>query len=188
VRSRIREANIVLLQADVRRTPFRPLHFTKLICTEVLEHLPDPLNAVKEFHRLLKPEGICVIAVPTRLSERLYAMLNPKYSQNEQQHISILKREQWLSLFRKAGFEIITVKNENFQPALYWIFRNVFPIRYDPSSGLVLEKRLFDRIFWRVAWLLNIFTLGGFDRLGNKIFPKSWYFYLRKSQESGVNK
>ena len=178
--SAIREPNIVLIQADVRKLPFKNLQFTKVICTEVLEHLPEPLPAIEEFHRLLKPGGICVIAVPTRLSERLYALLNPKYSQNEQQHISILKREQWLSLFRKSGFETVAARNENFQPALYWLFRNVFPIRYDPSSGLTLENKFTDRVFWHMTAFINKATFGLFDRVGAGLFPKSWYFYLRK--------
>jgi ubiquinone/menaquinone biosynthesis C-methylase UbiE len=178
----IKRDNVELVQADVSRMPFKSSCFTKIVCTEVLEHLPEPSLAIEEFYKLLKPGGICIIAVPTRLSERLYAMLNPRYSQNEQQHISILKREQWLSLFRKAGLDVFAIRNENFQPALYWVFRNIFPIKYDPSSGLIMENRFTDRVFSFVVGRINRITFGGFDWLGRKILPKSWYFYLRKME------
>jgi ubiquinone/menaquinone biosynthesis C-methylase UbiE len=180
VRPRIGETNIVLLQADIRRIPFGPSRFTKVICTEVLEHLPEPLPAIEEFHRLLKPGGICVIAVPTRFSERLYSILNQDYSQNQQEHVTILRKNQWTALFRSAGFDITAIRNENFQPALYWIFRNIFPIRYDPQSGLTLENKFTDRVFWFTVSRLNRLTLGGLDKVGKRIFPKSWYFYLVK--------
>jgi ubiquinone/menaquinone biosynthesis C-methylase UbiE len=178
---RITEDNVVLLQADVRKLPFRSSCFDKIICTEVLEHLRDPVSAIEEFYRALKSNGIGVIAVPTRLSGEVYSRLNRDYHRNEMEHVTILEKEQWISLFRKAGFEVLATKNENFQPALYWILRSLFPIKYDPSSGVILEDRLSDRVFWFVMRASDRVTFGGFDRFGNKIFPKSWYFYLRKT-------
>jgi ubiquinone/menaquinone biosynthesis C-methylase UbiE len=34
------------------------------MCTEVLEHLPNPIMAIKEFSRLLKPSGKLIITAP----------------------------------------------------------------------------------------------------------------------------
>jgi ubiquinone/menaquinone biosynthesis C-methylase UbiE len=35
-----------------------------VLCTEVLEHVPDPLAAIKEFSRLVKPGGYLLITAP----------------------------------------------------------------------------------------------------------------------------
>lgn len=35
-----------------------------ILCTEVLEHVPDPLAVWREFHRLLKPGGKVLLATP----------------------------------------------------------------------------------------------------------------------------
>lgn len=177
---KIKRDNVVLLQADVSTIPFKSAYFSKVICIEVLEHIRDPLIVMKEFYRIIEVGGISVIAVPTHFSENVYTKLNPNYGQNVGEHVTILKRAQWISIFRQAGFEIIVVKNENFRPALYWIWRSVLPIKYDPSSGEILESKLLDRVFWFVTGGMNKFTFGGFDRIGNAIFPKSWYFYLLK--------
>lgn len=36
-----------------------------VICNSVLEHLWAPLDALKEFHRVLRPAGVCFVNVPS---------------------------------------------------------------------------------------------------------------------------
>jgi SAM-dependent methyltransferase len=36
-----------------------------IMCVSVLEHLRDPLQSVREFHRILAPNGICLLNVPS---------------------------------------------------------------------------------------------------------------------------
>ncbi|MGA1868154.1 MAG: class I SAM-dependent methyltransferase [bacterium] len=38
--------------------------FDAIMCIEVLEHLPEPIKAIKEFSRLLKPDGLLIITSP----------------------------------------------------------------------------------------------------------------------------
>ncbi|MBN2099218.1 MAG: class I SAM-dependent methyltransferase [Dehalococcoidia bacterium] len=182
VRRGISEPNVAVAQADVTRMPFKSSCFSKVVCSEVLEHLTDPSNAIAELHRVLRPNGTLVVAVPTYFSEKLYSRLNRKYDQNQGEHVTILQRDDWIRRFRQAHLQLFAVRNENFVPALYWTFRNVFPIRYDSSSGRVLETRLSDRLFFVATSVLNKATFGGFSQLGNVVFAKSWYFYLVKER------
>lgn len=38
--------------------------FDSVLCTDVLEHVPDPVAAVREMSRILKPEGVLLLTVP----------------------------------------------------------------------------------------------------------------------------
>ena len=38
--------------------------FDAILCTEVLEHIPDPIAALNEFHRLLRPGGELILSAP----------------------------------------------------------------------------------------------------------------------------
>ncbi len=44
------------------------------ICLEVLEHVPDPFQAVREIGRILKPDGVLILSVPhlSRLHDEPY--------------------------------------------------------------------------------------------------------------------
>jgi len=44
--------------------PFSESSFSSILCTEVLEHVPDPKQAIGEFFRVLKPKGRILISTP----------------------------------------------------------------------------------------------------------------------------
>jgi SAM-dependent methyltransferase len=46
------------------RIPVEAETFDSVLCTEVLEHVPDPLTVMREFHRILVPGGRVLITVP----------------------------------------------------------------------------------------------------------------------------
>lgn len=53
-----------LAGADVVRLPFRRASFPGILCSEVLEHLPDDAPALAEFYRVLKPGGVLLFTAP----------------------------------------------------------------------------------------------------------------------------
>ena len=49
---------------DICHIPESDHSFDAILCSEVFEHLPYPLKALKEFSRLLKPGGILILTAP----------------------------------------------------------------------------------------------------------------------------
>ncbi len=49
---------------DIISIPEPDASFDAILCSEVLEHLPDPLKALYEFKRLLRPEGRLIVTAP----------------------------------------------------------------------------------------------------------------------------
>jgi SAM-dependent methyltransferase len=47
---------------DLHNVEWPSAYFDTIIATEVLEHLYDPQQAIREMHRLLKPGGICLLS------------------------------------------------------------------------------------------------------------------------------
>lgn len=81
---------------DITSIPEPDASFDVVMCTEVLEHLPDPIRALREMARLLRSEGILIITAPfcclTHFSPHFYYT---GYSQYFYEH--------WLG---ELGFEI----------------------------------------------------------------------------------
>lgn len=50
--------------SDITCIPEKDASFDAIICIEVFEHLPDPIKAVQEFSRLLRPGGSLILSAP----------------------------------------------------------------------------------------------------------------------------
>jgi ubiquinone/menaquinone biosynthesis C-methylase UbiE len=50
--------------SDIVSIPLPNHSVDAVMCTEVLEHIPDPVAAIKEFARLIKPGGYLLITAP----------------------------------------------------------------------------------------------------------------------------
>lgn len=50
--------------SDITCIPEKDASFDAIMCIEVFEHLPDPIKAVQEFSRLLRPGGSLILSAP----------------------------------------------------------------------------------------------------------------------------
>jgi SAM-dependent methyltransferase len=64
---------IPLTKVDVTDIPFGDNHFDAILCTHVLEHIPDDIKAMSELRRVMKPGGWGIFQVPIDYSlEKTY--------------------------------------------------------------------------------------------------------------------
>ncbi len=63
---RQRLPNHTIVEGDVEALPFEDGSFGSVLCTEVIEHIPDPSAALAEFRRVLRPGGVLIGSVPAR--------------------------------------------------------------------------------------------------------------------------
>jgi SAM-dependent methyltransferase len=52
------------LVSDITEIPAADRSFDAVLCSEVLEHVPDPISALSEMGRLLKDDGLLILTAP----------------------------------------------------------------------------------------------------------------------------
>jgi len=80
--------------SDLSNIPFRSGSFDMILCTQVLEHMPEPENTLREFYRLIKPGGDLFLTVPQSQWEHLQPYDYFRFTSFGMQY-----------LFEKTGFE-----------------------------------------------------------------------------------
>ncbi len=73
------DGNYHLLIANVTKLPFKNGAFDKIICSEVLEHIPEDKRTVEELIRVLSKDGTIGISVPHYLAESICWKLSGDY-------------------------------------------------------------------------------------------------------------
>lgn len=97
------------LQQDAACLTFKNEAFDFVLCIEVLEHIPNYPDAIREIARVLKPGGKAIIATPDysswrwRTIERLYMLLMPDAYCSD--HVSKLNRDILVNEFGKHGMQ-----------------------------------------------------------------------------------
>jgi SAM-dependent methyltransferase len=85
--------------ADVTRIPFADRSFDSALCTEVLEHLPEPDRCLAEIRRVVKPGGAVFFTVPMTM-----------YTHSEPYDFYRFTEYGLRYLLEKHGFEIVEVR------------------------------------------------------------------------------
>jgi SAM-dependent methyltransferase len=64
LQSRAWDTSRIDLVSDITAIPAPDTSFDAVLCSEVLEHVPEPTHALDEFARLLKPGGVLILTAP----------------------------------------------------------------------------------------------------------------------------
>ncbi|GAA0417263.1 methyltransferase [Acrocarpospora corrugata] len=132
---------------DALAMPFPDGHFDRVIASEVLEHIPDDLAAMREIVRVLKPGGRLAVTVPSFLPERVCWALSEDYHTAPGGHIRIYTLAELRAKLKSSGLEVGGHHHAHGLHTPYWWIKCAVGVNDDRHP---LAKAYHELLVWDI--------------------------------------
>lgn len=129
---------------------------TRVICTEVLEHVDDPAQVMAELARIGKPGARYLLSVPDPLQENLQKHVAPDTYFQKPNHVRIIGREEFESLVRGAGLVVEQHEYYGFFWSIWWAMFWTAKVDLADPRHPMLEN-------WTRTWQAVLASEGGHE-------------------------
>ena len=155
--------------------PFADNCFDAVICSEVLEHIPDYESVLVEITRVLKPNGVFAASVPRAWPEKICWALSSAYHEVEGGHIRIFNAGKLRNDIESRGFSYYRGHWAHALHVPFWWLKCLFWNKQEQSKLIAAYHKLLVWDLMKKPWLTQ--TL---DKLLNPLMGKSVVMYFRK--------
>ena len=120
--------------------PFEKNTFDIVVSSEVIEHTTEPLKAIDEIFRVMKPGGTMVVTTPNKIWFFSIWLANKLKLRPYDGYENWVSRRQLKKKVKQTGFENITMQGIHLFP---FVFKSTYPIlnffhHYSKSLGPVM--------------------------------------------------
>ena len=171
----ISEAGAQFLKGSAYSLPFPDESIDLIVCSEVLEHLHEYNDAVKEIHRVLKPGGKFYASVPATWPEKICWKLSKEYQNQPGGHLRIFSQSGLISEIKESGFKFLSSEKFHSIHSPYWWLRCFFWNTQDKNFLVNLYKKMLERHILKKPFFINLL-----DKALNPIMGKSFAMYFKK--------
>lgn len=108
------------LNADATALTFKTNSFDYAIAAEILEHLPDPVWAIREIRRVVKPGGYFIVSVPHEPFFHWGNLVRGKYWERggrTPDHVNFWSRAE----FKRFLNRFVTIQEEHWVSVFPWL-------------------------------------------------------------------
>lgn len=153
--------------------PFADDSFDKVICSEVLEHVPDYGVVLSVIKRVLRPGGIFAVSVPRWFPEWVCWQLSTPYHEVEGGHVRIFKTQTLRKAIESLRMRRFSRHWAHSLHVPYWWLRCLFWNTGETVKVVQLYHRLLVWDLMHKPWVTRLM-----DRLLNPIMGKSVVMYF----------
>ncbi len=123
---------------DMQKIYKKDKGFDTAVAFDVIEHLKDPEEAIKNTYKILKKGGTIIFTTPN----------DYKHMSNDPTHINVKRPEEWRKIVKKVGFKNIKINQFVLIPYFYrihWRLNLALPMaissRYVISPVLIIAQK-----------------------------------------------
>ena len=163
------------LSGSAYSLPFSDDSFDLVVCSEVLEHLHDYKDAIKEINRVLKPGGQFLASVPAEFPEKICWLLSEAYQNQPGGHLRIFKKNKLIKEVAEHNFSFESSQRFHSIHSAYWWLRCLFWKSQESNIIIKGYKKILERHILKKPFFLDLI-----DKIFNPILGKSIAFYFIK--------
>lgn len=158
--------NVQLCVDDIQRSRFDDDSFDLVLCSEVLEHVPDPERSLRTLFRILRPGGVAILSTPQRFSllelccklaflPGVLQLVRLVYREPvlPTGHISLRTAGAFRSAIEGCGFEVVRCAKFGLYLPLLAEFGGAAGGRAIERLEHALADTVFDHAFWTQAYV-----------------------------------
>ncbi len=169
-------SKVGVIQGDALHLPFGDGTFDHVICSEVMEHIPDDRAAMAELTRVLRVGGTMAITVPRFFPELVNWALSDEYHMVEGGHVRIYRRSVIESRLRAVGLEVLGHHYAHGLHSPYWWLKCLVGTTNDQHWAVKQYHRL---LVWDIVKAPR--TTWWAEKVLAPLMGKSIVFYLKKA-------
>ncbi len=154
--------------------PFPDNTFDRVICSEVLEHIPDYKSVLKEIRRIMKPGGVLAASVPRYFPEWICWKLSEDYHNEEGGHIRIFREDELRSAIEDEGLACFGKHGAHALHVPYWWLQCLFWSKRETSKIVKAYHRLLVWDLLNKPWITQ-----AVDKVLNPVLGKSVVMYFK---------
>jgi len=157
--------------------PFANASFDKVICSEVLEHIPDYPAVLQEITRVLKPGGVLGISVPRFFPEWVCWQLSDEYHEVEGGHVRIFNASHLREDIESLGFVFYQKHWAHALHVPYWWLKCAF-WKHEGDQDAAIVRAYHRFLVWDL--MKKPLVTRVLERLLNPVMGKSVVMYFVK--------
>ncbi|MCK5506494.1 MAG: class I SAM-dependent methyltransferase, partial [Thermodesulfovibrionia bacterium] len=111
-----RRCNSTKVMGSVLELPLKRSSFDIVLSTEVIEHTPNPVSAIRELSSVVKDDGLLVLTIPCRLWNPVVKLATTMRLRPYEGHENFLWPGELSNTLKRKGFKIEQLFGFNFCP------------------------------------------------------------------------
>ncbi|GAA1743219.1 class I SAM-dependent methyltransferase [Aeromicrobium alkaliterrae] len=116
--------------------PYEDNSFDVVLASEILEHVPEDVTAIRELTRILAPGGMLAVTVPRWLPEKICWALSDEYHANEGGHIRIYTADELRDKLELTGLQFLHQHHAHALHAPYWWIKCAVGVQRDQHPAV----------------------------------------------------
>ncbi len=164
-----------LAVGDALRLPFPDATFDRVICSEVLEHIPDHRGAIREIARIIKPGGVFGASVPRAFPEWVCWKLERRYHDTPGGHVRIFRTSGLKKDVTEAGFTFFKRHWAHGLHSPYWWLQCAMWDKREKSRMVGAYRRFLE---WDI--LERPLLTRSLEKVADPLMGKSVVLYFRR--------